>query len=264
VRAWLFRHSDFRYSAQRGSALPAQQQPPPRRRTASRRLSCRCAAACAALLTQQGCKPPGAPRRLQRSPPHERADRLLPQHRRAWGRVARPRSTWTLQPASCARRCVVFGTLPVCASGTHVQPTRKLTSALQLTAAASVVEAYDATPSVRFLRLRVVRLRPRAVERAAVSRDSVASRFAASALTPACAAQDDARFTFAPGQWLDLWPAGHSAPGGYSIASTPAQHAADRTIELAVRPWAAHRHASRACGRIWSHADPAPTWHAVR
>jgi hypothetical protein len=131
-------------------------------------------------------------------------------------------------------------------------------------AAASVVEAYDATPSVRFLRLRVVRLRPGAVERAAVTRDCVASRFAASAHEPPCAAQDDARFTFAPGQWLDLWPAGHSAPGGYSIASTPAQHAADRTIELAVRLCTALRHANRTRGRIWSHADLSLPWHAAR
>jgi hypothetical protein len=52
---------------------------------------------------------------------------------------------------------------------------------------------------------------------------------------PRCAPQDEPRFAFAPGQWLDLWPPGHSAPGGYSIASTPGQLASERTIELAVR-----------------------------
>ena len=51
----------------------------------------------------------------------------------------------------------------------------------------------------------------------------------------AAPAQDDARFRFAPGQWLDLWPPGHEAPGGYSIASAPEQLARDRTIDLAVR-----------------------------
>jgi NAD(P)H-flavin reductase len=54
------------------------------------------------------------------------------------------------------------------------------------------------------------------------------------------ALQDDARFTFAPGQWLDLWPEGHALPGGYSIASTPAQFARDGTIELAVRRGVTH------------------------
>jgi hypothetical protein len=98
-----------------------------------------------------------------------------------------------------------------------------------VTAAVHVVEARDDTPHVRFLRLRVVRARtpqPRRGPRAL----SPSLRF-----LPAPPAQDDTRFRFAPGQWLDLWPPGHDAPGGYSIASTPAQLARDRTIDLAVR-----------------------------
>ena len=99
----------------------------------------------------------------------------------------------------------------------------------KVTAAVHVVEARDDTPHVRFLRLRVVRARtpqPRSGPRAL----SPSLRF----LRPP-PAQDDSRFRFAPGQWLDLWPPGHDAPGGYSIASTPAQLARDRTIDLAVR-----------------------------
>jgi hypothetical protein len=113
----------------------------------------------------------------------------------------------------------------------------------QVTAAACVLESYDATPAVRFLRLRVVRAAAAASARAPPRRRVAASpsfgrnRLSLTRARPHHPArQDDARFSFAPGQWLDLWPEGHALPGGYSIASTPAQFAHDGTIELAVRP----------------------------
>lgn len=67
---------------------------------------------------------------------------------------------------------------------------------------AVVAEARDETSSVRFLRLHVA----------------------------------DARFAFAPGQWVDLFaPSAPDQPGGFSLASPPSLLAREGAVELAVR-----------------------------
>ena len=66
--------------------------------------------------------------------------------------------------------------------------------------------------------------------------------------------QDDERFGFQPGQWVDFHAPGVATIGGYSIVSPPSQLKCHRTCDIAVKE-------SRHPPALWVHTEVYPAFN---